>query len=169
MKKMSIANKTEGNTDENQNEKTGAPPADFDLEASFFNRVSEYKVMNEISKYGLCQPVYARYSNGVCYGYSPGNTVDGKIMLSEEFLKEFTTKYALFNSIKYDIPGAMFKTHLERLETHFKPMMINMSAMIDDAISKIPEEPYNQFPTMTGIMELENKIMDYLSKIGMGN
>lgn len=28
---------------------------------SIFSRLTEYMIMNEVSKYGLCQPVYAKY------------------------------------------------------------------------------------------------------------
>src|SRR5699024_1800819 len=70
---------------------------------SMFNRLIEYQLMNEISKHGLCQPVYAKYSNGICYGYAEGTTLTGSLMNSEEYLQEAASKLARFHSIKYQI------------------------------------------------------------------
>lgn len=55
--------------DEAENEKKDNPATDFDIGTAFFNRITEFSVMNEVSKYGLCQPVYAKYKNGICYGF----------------------------------------------------------------------------------------------------
>ena len=70
--------------------------------------------MNEISKYGLCQPVYAKYQNGICYGFMEGTTANGELMLSEEYLEEAAGKFAKFHSIKYQIPNLQFKTRYDR-------------------------------------------------------
>lgn len=45
-----------------------APEQAPDFSNMIFNRIAEYKVMNEVSKHGLCKKVYAKYTNGICYG-----------------------------------------------------------------------------------------------------
>ena len=55
---------------------------------TMFNRATEYLVMHEVSKRGLCPPVYARYQNGYCYSYTEGTTVTRELMISEEYLQE---------------------------------------------------------------------------------
>lgn len=42
-------------------------PEDFDINTDFFNQLSEFEIMNEVSKHGLCEPVYAKYNNGSCF------------------------------------------------------------------------------------------------------
>ena len=72
------------------NETVQQPEVDFS--EVIFSRMTEYKVMNEISKYGLCKPVYARYTNGIAYGYTQGVVLNGALMLTNDFLNEMATK-----------------------------------------------------------------------------
>ena len=93
------------------------PPASgLDIDTLVFNRLTEYQVMNEVSRHKLCQPVYAKYSNGICYGYSEGVVVDGPLMLTRDFETEMATKLAKFHSIQFDMPNIKFKTHFERMD-----------------------------------------------------
>ena len=55
---------------------------------------AEYAVINEVSKHGLCKPVIAKYANGLCYTYTPGNTLNSAQMLTEDFLEEAAFKFA---------------------------------------------------------------------------
>ena len=78
--------------------------------------------MQVVSSRGLCQPVYATYNNGIAYGFTRGVTLNGQLMLTEDFLNEAATKLARFHSIKYEIPDLPFKTHLERSENNSRLM-----------------------------------------------
>lgn len=80
-----------------------------------FNRLTEYMIMQEISNRGLCEPVYARYSNGICYGFAEGTTLTGSLMNSEEYLQEAASKFARFHSIKYQISNFPFKARHDRI------------------------------------------------------
>lgn len=55
---------------------------------------TEYAVINEVSKHGLCKPVLSKYVNGICYAYTPGTSPNGALMLTEEFLEEAALKFA---------------------------------------------------------------------------
>ena len=37
------------------------PPADLDINTLIFNRLTEYQVIQAVSRHNLCQPVYAKY------------------------------------------------------------------------------------------------------------
>lgn len=109
------------------NEKTAAidlnqtnqdQPKNFDINTMIFNRITEYKVMNEVSKYNLCKPVYAKYANGLCYGFNNGITLNGPLMLTHDFLNEMATKLAQFHSIKLDLENIKFKTNFERMNRY---------------------------------------------------
>ena len=103
--------------------------------------------MHEVSKHSLCQPVYGRYQvsqrvyfkisptklrdyserlmpsyfqNGICYGYTEGITLNGAIMLSEEYLKEAATKFARFHSIEYEFSNFPFKTRYDRVSDELR-------------------------------------------------
>lgn len=91
------------------------PASDLDIDTLVFNRVTEFEVMQEVSRHKLCQPVYAKYTNGICYGYSEGVVVDGPLMLTNDFETEMATKLAKFHSIQFDIPNIKFQTHFERM------------------------------------------------------
>lgn len=102
MKKSSEQNSTQ----------TDKPKKELDFNI-MLNRL-EYQVMDVVSKHNLCEPVYARYNNGVCYGFSQGVTLNGSLMLTNDFLNEMTTKLARFHSIKFDLPDIKFETHYQR-------------------------------------------------------
>lgn len=82
---------------------------------------SECQIMQAVSKHGLCPPVYAKYKNGLVYGFTEGVTVTGELMLTKDFETEMAAKLARFHSIKYEVPGTQYRTHLERLEQQFGP------------------------------------------------
>lgn len=65
-----------------------------------FSRLTEYKVMHEVSKHGLCKPVYARYNNGIAYGYTQGAIVNSSLMLTNDFLNEIAIKLGKFLFLK---------------------------------------------------------------------
>lgn len=107
--------KANGKTNGVNGEKANDVNEESDKEKpSIFSRLTEYMIMHEVSKYGLCQPVYAKYSNGICYGYAEGTTLTGSLMNSEEYLQEAASKLARFHSIKYEIPNLQFKTRYDR-------------------------------------------------------
>ena len=103
-------------TDKPPASQAAGPPADFDLNTLMFNRLIEYQVMNEVSRHKLCQPVYAKYQNGICYGFADGVVVSGPLMLTSDFETEMATKLAEFHSIKFDMPTVGFETHFERMD-----------------------------------------------------
>ena len=41
----------------------------------FIDRQTELFNLVQLYRHGLCPPVYARFNNGICYGYTPGQTV----------------------------------------------------------------------------------------------
>ena len=63
----------------------------------------------------LASIIYAKYKNGLCYGYTEGVTLDGALMLTNDFLNEMATKLAKFHSIKFEIPSIKFETHFHRI------------------------------------------------------
>ena len=72
--------------------------------------------MHVVSKHGLCQPVYATYTNGICYGFTEGATVSGPLMLTSDFLLESSSQLAKFHAIDYEVPDAKFPSHYDRTE-----------------------------------------------------
>lgn len=52
---------------------------------------------------------------GLCYGYSYGYTVDGPLMLTNDFLNEMASKLAKFHNINYKVQNVDSKTHYERM------------------------------------------------------
>ena len=143
-------------------------PDDLDINAVFFNRLTEYLVMNEISKHGLCRPVYAKYNNGIAYGYTQGVVLNGALMLTNDFLNEMATKLAKFHSIKYEIPDAKFKTHFDRMANQFGPMVEHMANNVDAFLNSADEFPYNKFPRLSSLHEIDQKILSLLTQIGLG-
>ena len=44
----------------------------------FINRTDEIECLATLSKVGLCPSIYARFGNGLCYGYFPGRQLHMK-------------------------------------------------------------------------------------------
>ena len=72
--------------------------------------------MHVVSKFGLCQPVYGTYENGIVYGYTEGTTLNGPLMLTTDFLNESSRKLGKFHAIDYEVPDAKFPDHYDRME-----------------------------------------------------
>lgn len=142
------------------------PPKDFS--EAIFNRITEYMVMNEISKHGLCKKVYAKYNNGIVYGFTTGVVLNGPLMLTYDFMNEAASKLAKFHSIKYDIPSIPFKTHHDRVFMQLGPHFQGMMMAIDKEIEKIDEYPYNEFPRIQTLFEQEEKFFRLLTELGFG-
>jgi len=164
----SVNNETSSKDDKPQIDQSTAqqPPADLDINTLFFNRITEYQVMNEASKHGLCQPVFAKYNNGLCYGFTEGITLNGKIMLSTEFLEEMATKLAKFHSIECKLSNIQFDTHFDRMNSQIGPMIEHMIKQVDLFMDSVDEFPYNKFPRLASLNKIESKIMELWKAIG---
>jgi len=163
----------EQSDDPSKGEKNGAaqpnPPENFDINKLFFNRDTEFEVMNVVSKFGLCEPVYAKYNNGLCYGYTDGVTLNGALMLTNDFLNEMATKMARFHTIRHSIQNIKSKTHFERMNSEFGPMLEHMISVVNGYIEANKNDyPYNNFPNLLSLVDMEKTITGLLTEIGFG-
>ena len=89
-------------------------------------------------------------------------------MLTNDFLNEIATKLAKFHSIKYEIPDAKFKTHFEKMDTQFRPMIEHLITPVQTGLNSINEFPYNQYPKLIDLFTLRQKLISLLTQIGFG-
>lgn len=205
-KKFTLDTQTNGEDKENagqkneqkltNGEKKSDLPEESDFSKMLFNRFAEYKVMHVVSKYDLCQPVYATYSNGIVYGFTEGTTLSGPLMLTNDFLNEASSKLAKFHSIDWEVPDAKFPNHYERMENgmrqafqgnparftlksstpislmtknvfHSFKFPVNFEEM-DKQIMAIDEAPYTEVPRIEVLFDCEKKLKDAIIELGFG-
>jgi len=134
-----------------------------------FSRMTEYLVMNEVSKHGLCQPVFAQYNNGICYGYTQGVTVNSALMLTTDFLTEMATKLAEFHSIKLELPGIEHKTHFDKIDQQFKPLVEKMIGFVEGFMMTVDEFPYNVYPKPSAMLEMREQVLNLIKEVEFGD
>ena len=70
------------------------------------NRTDELVCLDELHKAGLFPPVYAKFANGLCYGFFPGRQV-GVAEVREEWMSK-------------KIAGVLARLHCVEIPDHFK-------------------------------------------------
>lgn len=54
----------------------------------FIDRQAEIKNLAHLHRCGLCSPVFAQFRNGLCYGFTPGQTIDNHMLTTNNELTE---------------------------------------------------------------------------------
>lgn len=73
----------------------------------FIDRDLEVRNMQMMCEAGLCAPLYCAFSNGLCYGFSPGEVLDTKMVRDPDISRLIAGRLAKMHSIPTNVNGVV--------------------------------------------------------------
>lgn len=73
----------------------------------FIDRDLEVRNMQMMCDAGLCAPLYCAFANGLCYGFSPGEVLDTKMVRDPDISRLIARRLAKMHSIRTSINGVV--------------------------------------------------------------
>ncbi|XP_042903874.1 ethanolamine kinase 1 [Parasteatoda tepidariorum] len=71
----------------------------------FIDRDLEVRNMQMMCEAGLCAPLHCAFTNGLCYGFSPGEVLDTKMVRDPHISRLIAERLAKMHSVKSSING----------------------------------------------------------------
>ncbi|CAL1269132.1 unnamed protein product [Larinioides sclopetarius] len=78
----------------------------------FIDRDLEVRNMQMMCEAGLCAPLHCAFTNGLCYGYSPGEVLDTKMVRDPDISKLIAGRLAKMHSVRSNINGVIPQANL---------------------------------------------------------
>ncbi|GBM90567.1 Ethanolamine kinase 1 [Araneus ventricosus] len=73
----------------------------------FIDRDLEVRNMQMMCEAGLCAPLYCAFNNGLCYGFSPGEVLDTKMVRDPDISKLIAGRLAKMHSVQSNVNGVI--------------------------------------------------------------
>ncbi|KAF8786911.1 ethanolamine kinase 1-like [Argiope bruennichi] len=78
----------------------------------FIDRNLEVRNMQMMCEAGLCAPLHCAFANGLCYGFSPGEVLDTKMVRDPDISKLIAGRLARMHNVRSNINGMIPQANL---------------------------------------------------------
>ncbi|CAN6669957.1 hypothetical protein TRVA0_042S00716 [Trichomonascus vanleenenianus] len=103
--------------------------------ATIINRDREYATHVHLQSLGLAPKLYARFANGLIYGFIPGDSVHYTHLSNPEIMRGVAGRLAQWHA---ELNAASIEAHLLRLSPH-QPFSRDLWTLLDKWIEVMPE------------------------------
>lgn len=132
------------------------------------NRQLEFEAMCAASRLGICSPVYARFANGIVYGYVIGQTLRLEEVHDLALGKKIATQVARLHTLHIVNRRTAQPTQFDRWRSEQKPKFQKLFDHIQASIDRSPVEEYKFLPRLSEVRSWITALEDRLQALGMG-
>ncbi|GFY48398.1 ethanolamine kinase 1, partial [Trichonephila inaurata madagascariensis] len=126
----------------------------------FIDRDLEVRNMQMMCEAGLCAPLHCAFINGLCYGFSPGEVLDTKMVRDPDISKLIAGRLAKMHSVRSNVNGVIPQPCLF-------PILFKYLHLIPDSFpDPVKDERYKSLIKPKNVLEAEiNSLKEELVKL----